>query len=210
VCIRQRLEHATRFFFSCLHQLLTTDGGGYETPAPGRTARALQVTTSVAPAMLKSHVRRVCPWVGCARDVESPGGWISGDSHQGARSWEPKKVPCVCIQFFNNSYSSSPEKAESSVTGGEFRGGRSDRYSRCSPPHWTHCIELTRKLMGQVAISRERAGLRSLKGGSKRRSRFTKRAVSEKSSEIGVWAFIVWDRGTAGQSNRSHVFELIT
>ena len=49
--------------------------------------------------------------------------------------------------------------------------------------------------------------LRSLKGSPKRRSRFTKRAVSEKPSEIGVWVFIVWDRATIGQSNRPHVFD---
>jgi len=61
--------------------------------------------------------------------------------------------------------------------------------------------------MSTLWTKRQSAALRSLKGGSKRRSRFTKRAVSEKSSEIGVWAFIVWDRGTAGQSNRPHVFE---
>ena len=38
----------------------------------------------------------------------------------------------------------------------------------------------------------ENSYLRSFKKGSpKRRSRFTKQAVSVKSSEIGVWAFIV-------------------
>ena len=45
------------------------------------------------------------------------------------------------------------------------------------------------------------------KRGFKRRSRFIKQTVSEKSSEIGVWAFVVWDRGTVGQSDRPHVFE---